>query len=146
MPTLYKYKPSSDKNGYYIRAYAGGSHPITLQVTQIAEVLFQHTGYTPNQAIPTKLIWSMHEIDLLYTETSFDSSGIQSGSVEHIVQSLGLGNELSESEVKEIASYIEDYEGPQNNALKKLKNKLEPANSKTRKYGRVPKSSKVCLW
>ncbi len=127
MPTLRKYKPSSKKNGYYIQANVGGSHPITLQVTPIAGKILRKTGYKPNKSIPTKLVWAMYDLDLLYTKKSLDTSNPQDVSTGAVLRNLDLGNRLSRRELNEVINYIDEYSGPQIQALKHLKNDLTNA-------------------
>lgn len=102
MPTLREYKPSSKKSGYYIQANVGGSHPITLQVTAIAQTIFQQTSYKPDQSVPTKLIWAMYDLNLLYTHKSLDSSSVQDVSTEDILRELNLDSHLSDSEKEKL--------------------------------------------
>ena len=74
MPSLKRYSDSSDKSGYYIRANVGGKHPVTLQTTTLAEQIFDENGYSHGNSVPTKLVWSMYDVDLLYTQSSISSS------------------------------------------------------------------------
>ena len=129
MPRLREYKPSSKKSGYYIRANVGGSHPVTLQVTTIAQVILQQTGYKSSQSVPTKLVWAMYDLDLVYTNKSLDPSNVKNVSTEEILQDLDLSNNLSNSEQKRLISYIEEYEGPQKGKLTQLKQELKTASS-----------------
>lgn len=129
MPKLRRYKRSSEKSGYYIQANVGAPHPITLQVTSIAERIFQKTGYEPGENIPTKLVWAMYDLNLLYTNTSLDPSAAEDVSTEDILRELDLGNRLSTAEKEEVISYIEQYEGPQKDTLYQLKEELENSSS-----------------
>lgn len=125
MPTLRKYKPSSPKSGYYIQANVGASHPITLQVTNLAETIFEKTGFQPGESVPTKLVWAMYDLGLLYTKNSLDPETVEDVSTEDIFRDLNLGNRLSAAEQNELVSYIEVYEGPKKGTLTRLKEELE---------------------
>lgn len=127
MPTLRKYKTSSPKDGYYIQANVGAAHPITLQVTNTAEMIFDKTGYHPDQSVPTKLVWSMYDLELLFTEKSIESHRPQNVSISDVFQDLNLKNRLSAREVNKVISYLDDYNGPQQGTLTKLKIDLESA-------------------
>jgi hypothetical protein len=125
MPTLRKYKPSSPKSGYYIQANAGASHPITLQVTSLAETILEQTGYQPGGPVPTKLVWAMYDLGLLYTKSSLDPELFEGVSTEDIFREIDIGNQLSAAEKSKLVSYIEEYEGPQKDTLTRLKQELE---------------------
>ena len=125
MPKIREYKPSSSKSGYYIQANVGGSHPITIQVTSLAETILRQTGYCPGGSVPTKLVWAMYDLDLLFTESSLDLSAVKDISIDDILTQLDLGNVLSEAKKDDLISYIERYEGPQKSTLVRLKQELQ---------------------
>lgn len=109
MPTLNKYARSNEKTGYFIRANVGGSHPVTLQVTSTAEQIFKDNGYSDESNIPTKLVWSMYDVDLLYTESSV-SSETPSYSFESLSDAV-TGSQLTEGTRQDLVRYFEDYSG-----------------------------------
>lgn len=125
MPTLRKYKPSSPKSGYYIQANVGAAHPITIQVTSLAETILEQTGHQPGGSVPTKLVWAMYDLGLLFTKNSLDPETVEDVSTEEIFRELGLGNRLSAAKKSELVTYIEEYEGPQEDTLTRLKEELE---------------------
>ncbi|WP_049998786.1 hypothetical protein [Halococcus sediminicola] len=125
MPRLNEYTPTSEKSGYYIRANVGGSHPITLQVTDLARLIFEKTGYEPERAVPTRLVWAMYDLHLLYTHKSLDIDAVSEVSTGEILQDLDLDSTLSETERTRLISYIHEYEGEQKSTLTRLKRELE---------------------
>lgn len=125
MPTLRKYKPASSKSGYYIQANVGAAHPITLQVTSLAETIFSQTGYQPDGSVPTKLVWAMYDLGLVFTKSSLDPEAVEDVSTEDVFRELDIGNRLSAAEKSKLVSYIEEYEGPQEGTLTRLKEELE---------------------
>lgn len=125
MPTLRKYKPSSSKSGYYIQAHVGAAHPITLQVTQLASTILEKTGYEPDDSVPTKLVWAMYDLGLLFTKNSLDPEVVKDVTIGDIFNDLNLDNRLSATEKKRLTSYIEKYEGPEEETLTQLKKELE---------------------
>ena len=50
MPTLNEYVPDSDKEGFYVVVNIG--EPITLQVSLIAERIFNAVGYGDDDTVP----------------------------------------------------------------------------------------------
>jgi hypothetical protein len=125
MPTLREYTSSSENSGYYLQANVGGAHPITLQVTPIAQTIFQQVGYDPTESVPTKLVWAMYDLGLLYTDKSLASDNVKNVSTEETLRSLGLENRLTPEEKNQVLSYIEKYNGPKKRNLTQLKRELE---------------------
>lgn len=125
MPTLNEYSPDNSKEGYYVRANVGGGHPVTLQVTIVASRIFNALGYTDGDAVPTKLVWSMYELDMLYTLTSFDIDATPADVDPTVVlKELDLNNKLSDEEQAEIISYLEAYDGPDAEQVQQLREQL----------------------
>jgi hypothetical protein len=125
MPTLNRYTPDSDKDGYYILANVGGESPITLQVTWIASRVLEAVGYEDGDAVPTELVWTMYSLDMLYTITSVElDSGPPEVNPGEILDKLDLENELTQKERARVISYLEAYSGPDEERINELREKL----------------------
>ena len=109
MPTLREYAPSNEKTGYFIRANVGGRHPVTLQTTSTAEHIFEDNGYSDGSTIPTKLVWSMYDVDLLYTGSSV-SSDTPSYSFDSLSDAV-TGSQLTEKTRHDLVWYFRQYSG-----------------------------------
>jgi CspA family cold shock protein len=109
MPTLNKYARSNEKTGYFVRASVGGNHPVTLQTTGTAQQIFKDNGYSDGSSIPTKLVWSMYDVDLLYTESSV-SGATPTHSFDTLSDAV-TGSALTEGTRKELIRYFRDYTG-----------------------------------
>lgn len=118
MPTLNKYAQSNEKTGHYVRANVGGSHPVTLQTTNIAENVLRDNGYSAGSTVPTKLVWSMYDIDLLQTESTISNS-TPAHSFSSLSQSI-TDSRLTESTRDQLIQYFESYSGPHQGAINKL--------------------------
>lgn len=119
MPTLNRYAPSSQKTGYYIRANVGGSHPVTLQTTPVAERILVENGYGDGATVPTKLVWSMYDVDLLYTESSLSAS-TPSYSVQDSLSEVMESSALSKSTRQQLIEYLSSYSGSHQTAVGRL--------------------------
>lgn len=119
MPTLNRYAPSNEKTGFFVRANVGGSHPVTLQTTSVAERIFRDNGYGDGTTIPTKLVWSMYDVDLLYTESSLSGS-TPSYSVHDSLSEVMESSALSESTRQRLIRYLSSYSGSHQAAVGKL--------------------------
>lgn len=124
MPTLNKYASSNEKTGYFIRANVGDSHPVTLQTTGTAEQIFKDNGYSDGSNIPTKLVWSMYDVDLLYTESSV-SSDTPSYSFDSLSDAV-TGSELTEGTRQDLIRYFEEYSGVHQKRVNKVLDDLTP--------------------
>ncbi|MFC7070591.1 hypothetical protein ACFQL9_13135 [Halobaculum lipolyticum] len=127
MPTLRKYAPSSDTSGYYIQANVGGAYPITLQVTPLAARILRKTDHTPDGPVPTKLVWAMYDLGLLYTKKSLDTDKLDRVSTQTVFRDLNLANILSPNDRDKLIEYIDSYTGPNNGTLQKLRKELQQA-------------------
>ena len=132
--------PASDQSGYYIQANVGVPHPITLQVTPLAARIFRHTGFTPDEAVPTKLVWAMYELDLVYTNESLATTTHQTVATADVVRDLDLGNKLSPADREALIDYIDSYTGPQTETLHKLKQELTEATGPATATATPPKA------
>lgn len=125
MPSLNEYSEDNNKEGFYIRANVGGSHPITLQVTIVASHIFRALNYQAGDAVPTELVWSMYDLNMLYTLTSVDIGDTPTDtSAAKVLQQLELDNKLSDEERAELISYLEAYEGPDAERIQQLREEL----------------------
>lgn len=125
MPTLNEYSPDNKKEGYFVRANVGGNHPITLQVSIIASRIFKALEYDDGDAVPTKLVWSMFDFDMLYTLSSVDvESSAPDIDPSEVFREFDLDNKLSDEERAELASYLEAYDGPDADRINKLREEL----------------------
>jgi hypothetical protein len=125
MPTLNEYSPDNEKEGYFVRANVGGNHPITLQVSTIASRIFKALDYDDGDAVPTKLVWSMFDFDMLYTLSSVDvESSTPDIDPSEVFRELDLDNKLSDEERAELVSYLEAYDGPDADRINKLREEL----------------------
>jgi len=118
MPTLSKYAQSNQKTGYFVKANVGGSHPVTLQTTDVAERVFKDNGYSDGSTVPTKLIWSMYDTGLLYTNTTISAS-----TLSHSYDSLSKAitdSRLTEPTRNKLIEYFESYSGPNQVAITDL--------------------------
>jgi CspA family cold shock protein len=122
MPRLNKYALSNDKTGYFIRANVGGSHPVTLQTTKTAEQIFKDNGYSDGSSIPTKLVWSMYDVDLVYTESSVSSS-TPSYSFDSLSDAV-TGSQLTEGTRQDLVRYFDQYSGAHEARVNEVLNEL----------------------
>lgn len=131
MPTLNRYADDNEKDGFYIRSNIGGEAPITLQVTPIASQIFRAVGYEDGDTIPTKLVWTMYDLDMVYTLSSLDldstPTNIAPGAV---LEELGLESKLTEEERAKLISYLEGYTGPDADRVNELRKQLLENTSK----------------
>lgn len=122
MPTLNKYAQSNKKTGHFVRANVGGSHPVTLQTTNVAERVFRDNGYSNGSTVPTKLVWSMYDVDLLYTESSLSAS-----TPSHSFSSLSdavNGSKLTEETRHGLIEYFSSYTGSHQRAVSRILEEL----------------------
>lgn len=127
MPTLNRYTQNSDQTGYYIRANVGGSSPVTLQVSALARRVFRLLGCTDGDPVPAKLVWSMYDLGLLYTLSSFttEPERSSSGDVAAFVEELESDSSLSSGEREHIIDQLERYEGPDTEEIEALIERLQ---------------------
>ncbi|MDL0123429.1 hypothetical protein [Halobacterium salinarum] len=118
MPSLNRYASSNSKSGYFVRANVGGSHPVTLQTTDTGERIFRDNDYSDGSTIPTKLVWSMYDVDLLYTESSLSTS-TPSHSFDSLSDAVN-GSNLTEGTRKELVEYFNSYVGSHQKAVSKI--------------------------
>ena len=125
MPTLNEYDVDNEKDGHFIRANVGGNHPITLQVTVVASRIFKALNYADGDAVPTELVWSMYDLNMVYTLSSVDVEQ-ETNNIDpaDVLEKLDLNNQLTEDERAELISYLKAYEGPDADKIQQLKEEL----------------------
>lgn len=133
MPTLNRYTKNSEQSGYYIRANVGGTAPITLQVSALAYRVFQLLEYAPGDSIPTKLVWSMYDLGLVYTLNSFSPTQDQNSTedISAFIEELDSDNSLSDGDQNYIINQLKQYDGPDTEEVEKLIERLQ--NTTTRR-------------
>lgn len=125
MPTVRAYSDSSEKSGFYILANVGGSHPITLQVSSIAERILRSTGYQDGDDVPNKVVWAMYDVGILFTSGSIETIPEQSIQIDKIFSQLNVANRLTAAEQSQLLNYLKDYTGPNRSNVQSLQSKLE---------------------
>ena len=123
MPTLNKYVPSSSKSGYYIRANVGTNHPITLQTTGLGTRILQEAEFTDGDIVPTKLVWSLFDIGLLYTQSTHHIPEDQSDIRTAFEQNISA--KLTAKTKQQLMDFLDTYEGENQEKVKQLKADLE---------------------
>lgn len=129
MPTLNEYVPSSSKSGYYIRANVGRGAPVTLQVTNLATRILSDNGFSDGDTVPTKLVWSMYDIDLVYTEgtgpTSSTRRDVAGSFSDHHIDAR-----LDPATREALIEYLSQYSGARRRSVNRLQTRLERAQSR----------------
>lgn len=120
MPTLKQYVDASENEGYYILANVGGNSPVTLQVSSIAGTILQKSGYKPEDTVPTKLVWSMYEIGLVYTNSSVQGVHQQETDDVAVTQYLSVSSELTQAERQRLLEVLRGYSGSKSDQIKQL--------------------------
>lgn len=128
MPTLRRYVPSSDKNGFYIQANVGAGAPITLQVSDLAARIFKDNGYRDADTVPTKLVWAMYDVGLVSTSGSTETKS-KSANVYKAFKHKGVSACLGEKTRRQLVQYLTDYQGPQGRRVRRLRSDLETTKS-----------------
>lgn len=125
MPVLHQYAEESKKDGFYILANVGAGNPITLQVTPIAARIFDVLNYSNESTVPTKIVWAMYDLDMLYTKTSLNASSIPDGfDPATVISKLDLDNKLDDTERSKLVAYLEGYSGPEKEKMEQLRYRL----------------------
>lgn len=124
MPTLRQYVRSSKKSGYYIRANVGASYPVTLQVTGLATRILQEAGFSDGDTVPTKLVWSLFDIGLLYTESTHNIPEDKGDALSTFTDS-DISATLSAETKNRLIEFLETYEGAEQEKMQQLKAELE---------------------
>jgi len=146
MPTLNRYTEKSEKEGFYVRANVGGESPVTLQVTALATQIFKSVGYEDGDSIPTKLVWAMYDLDMLYTLSSIDLDSTPDNiDPSTVLRNLDIESELTEEERARLISYLEAYTGPNADHVTELREQLLENISEDALEAQSPNSGKPFL-
>lgn len=131
MPTLKQYVESNPKDGVYILANVGGSTPVTLQVSDTAENVLELLGYESPDIVSTKLVWSMFNVGLLYTNRSLSTSddSDEALTTTSLLNELDENSTLTEKERDEIIDKLKQYDGPDKQEIEPLISHLEGSPS-----------------
>lgn len=138
MPSFYQYKPDSEKSGYYILANVGGSHPVTIQVTDLGEQILQKAGYDHGDNIPTKVVWSMFDIGILYTSRTINDPPETVNNPDETFQQLGVANKLTTQEKDQLLNYLDEYVGPNQAEVNDLREDLAESAAATDSETSIP--------
>lgn len=138
MPKLKTYTDDSSKSGYYILANVGGTNPITLQVSELGGQILQKAGYSSEENIPTKVVWSMFDVGILYTSGTINDPPQTVDTPSEIFRQLGVANELTIQEQDQLLSYLNEYNGPNQAEIDELRETLEESTAATQGGEPVP--------
>lgn len=125
MPKLKEYTETSDQSGFYLLANVGGSHPVTLQVTTLGEQILQKCGYSSEDNVPTKVVWSMFDVGILYTSGTINQPPNVTEGTDEIFYQLGVANKLSSEERNQLLRYLEEYTGPNIEQVESLRSDIQ---------------------
>lgn len=139
MPQLNAYTDDSEKSGHYILANVGGSHPITIQLTDLGEQILQKAGYNAGDNVPTKIVWSMFDIGILYTSGTINDPPENVENPDETFQQLGVANKLTAQEQTHLLNYLDEYTGPNQEEVDKLRDKLDQSTVATHSETSVSK-------
>jgi hypothetical protein len=130
MPKLWEYADSNEKEGMFIRASVGKEAIITLQVSPVAERLFRMLEYHPPAVVPSKLVWEMYDVGLLFTINSLATEGSSGGDATAVLDEAD-DSSLSPDEKAEIIEELEAYSGPGEEHVEELAERLDGASAST---------------
>jgi hypothetical protein len=126
MPTLKAYVEKSEQTGVYILANVGGTHPITLQVTELGAAILEKAGYAPPEvSVPTKVVWAMYDVGLLYTSNVVNNPPSFEQGADGIFEEMGVSNQLTSSERDRLLRLLAEYTGPNEKEIRQLREKVE---------------------
>lgn len=131
MPELKTYTDDSPKSGYYILANVGGSHPITIQVTDLGGQILQKAGYSGGDNVPTKVVWSMFDVGILYTSGTINDPPEVDDNPDETFQQLGVANKLTAQEQDQLLNYLNEYTGPNQTEVNDLRETLQQSSVAT---------------
>lgn len=105
MPSVYKYKPSSPKSGYYLKTRIDGNY-INIQTTRLSNKIFRMLALQHGDDISHYLLWKMYEANLLYTE----NSGVSQDTDQYIIDEQRGGYiQLTAKQRQALANAMERY-------------------------------------
>lgn len=133
MPKLKEYVESSDKEGFYLVANVGGPHPVTLQLTQVGANLLQKSGYSAGDGVPTKLVWSLYDVGLVYTENATGDMPEADKEALNTLQVVTVSSSLTERERQRLIKILAKYNGPNKRQVAELLDDLRQDQSSSKK-------------
>jgi hypothetical protein len=125
MPALKQYTPDSPQSGVYIIANVGGSHPVTLQVTQLGRRIFERLGYKPGDDVPTRFVWSLYDVGILYTEGTLNQDPELPADPAEVFEQLEVPGKLTPAERADLMEWLAEYNGPNESQVSSLREALE---------------------
>jgi hypothetical protein len=126
MPVLKTYVDDSEQTGVYILANVGGSHPVTLQVTDLGATILEKAGYNPPEvSVPTRVVWAMYDIGLLYTSNVINDIPSFEKGTDDVFQEMGLSNQLGSTERNQLTQLLGEYTGPNEESVQQLRERVE---------------------
>lgn len=138
VPKLKAYTDNSPKSGYYILANVGGSHPITLQVTDLGKQILRRAGYGGGDNVPTKVVWSMFDLGILYTSGPINHPHEIVDDPDETFRKLGVANKLTEQEKNQLLNYLKEYSGPNQAEIDTLRETLKGSGEATQGGAAMP--------
>lgn len=132
MPALKKYTTNSPQSGVYIVANVGGANPVTLQVTQLGRRMFERLGYNPGDDVPTRFVWSLYDVGILYTENTLNQDPELPEDPAKVFEQLEVPGKLTPEERTELIEWLSEYNGPNASQVNSLRETLEKERSKDR--------------
>jgi hypothetical protein len=121
----------------------GGSHPVTLQLTTIGEKILQKCGYNSEDNVPTKVVWSMFDVGIIYTSGTINEPPNVTEGTDEIFHQLGVANRLSSEERNQLLRYLEEYTGPNTEQVESLQSDIQ--EKETESQERQPKDLQADL-
>lgn len=126
MPTLKAYVEESEQTGVYILANVGGAHPVTLQVTPLGATILEKAGYAPPEAsVPTKIVWAMYDVGLLYTSNVVNNPPSFEQGADAVFEEMGISNQLTSAERDRLLRLLAEYTGPNEEEIRQLRERVE---------------------
>lgn len=133
MPKLKEYTETSKQSGFYILSNVGGSHPITLQVTDIGQRILRNADYEPERNIPNNVVWSLYDVGILYTNQPLDEQPDVTGRTNEIFHQLNIINKLTSDELDQLLVHLKDYSGPNEAQVESLRTELQDEQATSRR-------------
>jgi hypothetical protein len=122
MAKLKRYSDSYDKTGYYVHApISDADHPIPLQTPDITERIYDELGYSPGDRLPDKLVWSLNDVGLHWTENQ-EAAGNQDAGIPDLED--GESPELTDEEVETVMRVLDQQSRSHEEEISELKELL----------------------
>jgi hypothetical protein len=122
MARLHRYKPNSSNSGYFLKGWTKHSGNTTLQVRYPCELLLDWMGFEPGDKIPSDLITSLFEANLLFTIG--DGTSIEDE--QHWAPSLdSISKELESNQRQQLLGFVREYDGPRQKFIDQLRSEID---------------------